>query len=254
MVMGTKLPPLYRRREIRQAAGLNYKEMGELVGVHGSTISSWEKGLKTPWKKNAIRYMEMLEYLAKNITAEKALEAMAEPKGIEPKGVEPEIGTDVINSTIQTRRGAGSDKIQQAILRDHDGTFVRMAEVITKAGHAPEVLDYKGKRWIKRRSSKSEDSGLPVHHYYAEPPREHIMASGTFFGGPLDQETLVFVDQEAPEEYRAQEEWGTWNYARIGFVEDVAVYVPSALAPSKWISADDDAQARRLFGGGIDGL
>lgn len=55
-------------REIRLAAGLTLREVGEAVGVAPSTVFRWEAGQRTP-RAAAARYLALLEGIAEGLDA-----------------------------------------------------------------------------------------------------------------------------------------------------------------------------------------
>ncbi|BCT76085.1 hypothetical protein SCMU_19270 [Sinomonas cyclohexanicum] len=54
---------------LRQAAGLSLKEVAGPVGVTVTSVYRWEKGLRAPRGEAAIRYLRVLDALAKVVDA-----------------------------------------------------------------------------------------------------------------------------------------------------------------------------------------
>lgn len=54
-----------KARDIREAAHLTLAEIGRSVGVHYSTVARWEAGERLPRGDAALRYVSLLERLAK---------------------------------------------------------------------------------------------------------------------------------------------------------------------------------------------
>lgn len=52
-------------RRVRIAAGLSYREAGAGCGVSLTTVYRWENGMRAPRGEVAIRYLAILEALAK---------------------------------------------------------------------------------------------------------------------------------------------------------------------------------------------
>lgn len=52
-------------RRVRTAAGLSYREAGDGCGVSLTTIYRWENGMRAPRGEVALRYLAILEALAK---------------------------------------------------------------------------------------------------------------------------------------------------------------------------------------------
>jgi DNA-binding transcriptional regulator YiaG len=50
---------------IRETSDVSLGEIAEPVGVNRSTVSRWERGLTTPRGEAALRYLEVLEELAR---------------------------------------------------------------------------------------------------------------------------------------------------------------------------------------------
>lgn len=56
----TVLPAPILRRAIRQAAGVTQDEIAERIGVTRAAVSRWESGTRTPWRRNRVRYRDVL--------------------------------------------------------------------------------------------------------------------------------------------------------------------------------------------------
>ena len=54
-----------RARRVRELAGVSQAMLGLAVGVDGSAISRWERGLRAPRGPAAVRYAQTLRVLAK---------------------------------------------------------------------------------------------------------------------------------------------------------------------------------------------
>ncbi|MEU9397719.1 helix-turn-helix transcriptional regulator [Streptomyces sp. NPDC048324] len=52
-----ELPPVERRKLLRQAFGLSQRELGEQIGVSDASISTWESGKSTPRGEARKRYI-----------------------------------------------------------------------------------------------------------------------------------------------------------------------------------------------------
>jgi DNA-binding transcriptional regulator YiaG len=57
-----------RGREIRESAHLSLADIGRSSGVHYSTVARWERGERLPRGEAALRYLALLDRLAKAAT------------------------------------------------------------------------------------------------------------------------------------------------------------------------------------------
>lgn len=62
-----ELPEPRRRRALRQAAGVSQDAVAEMVGVCRPTITRWEGGGRTPRGEFAVRYLEALDRLRREV-------------------------------------------------------------------------------------------------------------------------------------------------------------------------------------------
>lgn len=68
--MRPALPPPPRRIEIRKKAGLTQEDLGEVLGVSAMSIHYWETGKRLPKPEHAEAYLEVLEALEEQLTAD----------------------------------------------------------------------------------------------------------------------------------------------------------------------------------------
>ena len=60
-----RLPPPVARRQLRERAGLSQRDIAAGVGVSRESVSLWESGRRTPRPETALRYLELLDLLAR---------------------------------------------------------------------------------------------------------------------------------------------------------------------------------------------
>jgi DNA-binding transcriptional regulator YiaG len=58
-----------RGERLRRAAGLSQGELGEAIGVAGSTVCRWEAGIRHPRGEAAVRYAEAIRALARVVAS-----------------------------------------------------------------------------------------------------------------------------------------------------------------------------------------
>jgi transcriptional regulator with XRE-family HTH domain len=63
------LPPIERRAELRRSGNLRLKDVAELLGVSGPTISYWERGLVEPQGARREAYLGLLRTLEENLAS-----------------------------------------------------------------------------------------------------------------------------------------------------------------------------------------
>jgi DNA-binding transcriptional regulator YiaG len=61
-IQKAKLPPVPRRRRIREAAGVSMREMARTLDVDVMTVARWESGA-TPRPEHAMVYRQLLDAL-----------------------------------------------------------------------------------------------------------------------------------------------------------------------------------------------
>lgn len=68
LVRASRLPEPTERQRIRREANVPLRRMGEIIGVSGMTILSWERGVTQPRLDHAAAYGRLLDQLAEAIT------------------------------------------------------------------------------------------------------------------------------------------------------------------------------------------
>jgi DNA-binding transcriptional regulator YiaG len=61
--VANRLPPPWRRRQIRETARVTQRELAAVLGVTVMALNRWERGLTTPRGRNAAAYALLLEQL-----------------------------------------------------------------------------------------------------------------------------------------------------------------------------------------------
>jgi DNA-binding transcriptional regulator YiaG len=56
-----------RGARIRRAAGVSQVELADAIGVHGVSVSRWERGVRCPRGVAAIRYARLLRELSERL-------------------------------------------------------------------------------------------------------------------------------------------------------------------------------------------
>lgn len=62
-----RLPPPAERRRLRQRAGLSQLVIGRTLGVSAVTVCRWERGARTPSRRLAPLYADVLDRLARDV-------------------------------------------------------------------------------------------------------------------------------------------------------------------------------------------
>jgi DNA-binding XRE family transcriptional regulator len=66
-----RLPPPWRRRQIRETARVSQREFAAALGVQVMTLNRWERGLACPRGRNAASYSVALARLEEASTPER---------------------------------------------------------------------------------------------------------------------------------------------------------------------------------------
>lgn len=64
-----RLPPPAARRQIREQAGLSQEDIARALGVTREAVVYWELGRRTPRPATAVRYLKLLDRLARESLA-----------------------------------------------------------------------------------------------------------------------------------------------------------------------------------------
>lgn len=74
-----QLPPPHVRRQLRVAAGVSLRDVGEVVGVSHEAVRMWETGERMPRGRNVERYVGVLRAFRNVLPADVLIDSKGGP-------------------------------------------------------------------------------------------------------------------------------------------------------------------------------